>query len=248
MTSTVPPSRQATSLDLLEESRWSNGPRGTAARTHCPPHWAIVACSGSSSSAVVAALGEHVGAQPFEGGARGVLVELDDGVDALERAEHGGPVGSPTIGRAGPLRRRTEASELSSTTRQSPSRRAGSSMRTCPRCAGGRSSRRSPRRCRRPPRTLDAPMSTAVDACSHRRPVDLASGSAHGAPAGHVVARRGDRRGARLGRECAVGERAGKRCGEAVAGAARVTGSRDSPAPSSAGCHPARAARLGRRA
>ena len=41
---------------------------------------------------------------------------------------------SPTSGRSGPFRRRTEASELRQTTRQSPSARAAASARTWPAC------------------------------------------------------------------------------------------------------------------
>ena len=181
-------------------------PRGRAApRTGRPSrHHGLL---GQLRGAVVAAFDEDVGAQPSSA-ARRVLVEHDDGVDAVERAEQGGPVGLADERPARPLRRRTEASELSSTTRQSPSRRACSSMATWPACSrskqppvattvppAGRTSATTTRRVDRR-RRVGRVGRTIADRCARRRRRRNADAAADGG-------------GDRLGRHRARGERAG---------------------------------------
>ena len=157
---------------------------------------------------------------------RGVLVEDDDGVDALQRLAAPGPVRARgTSGRPGPLSRRTEASELRHTTRQSPSPRAARSVAHVARRAAGRSSRRWRPRCRRRPGT--AATDRAASAPAPRR-LDAGLGDRGGPGRG---ARRRAATNAAAAATAAVTaspgtapsrERRRPRRGERVAGAARV--------------------------
>ena len=101
--------------------------------TISPPRRRTTAASGSVVRRVVASLGEHVGGEIAQGAHGGVLVEDVRRRRHTRRAEQDRrAVLWRTSGRSGPFNRRTDASELSSTTRQSPSDRAASSMATWP--------------------------------------------------------------------------------------------------------------------